>query len=71
MWVPVHDEEWDGDIPLGVDRPVPSGSKDSQEGFVVFRGGRLPWKAGKYEVGVTLAHPGQIMLMEMLASLPP
>lgn len=50
MWVPVHDEEWDGDIPLGVGRPGPSGSKDSQEGMVVFRGGTLPWKSGKYEV---------------------
>lgn len=49
-WVPVHNEEWDGDIPLSVGKPGPSGSKDSQEGEVAFRADTLPWKCGQYEV---------------------
>lgn len=47
-WAPVHDDEWDGDIPLDLDRP-PSPGKDSQ-GEVVFKGDTLPWQVGKYEV---------------------
>lgn len=50
MWVPVHDEEWDGDIPLSSGKPAPSGSGDYQEGEVVFRGNQLPWRSGKYEI---------------------
>ena len=46
MWVPVHEEEWDGDSP--VEAGVPT--IDSQRGEVVFRGGALPWKTGSYEV---------------------
>jgi len=46
MWVPVHDDEWDGDIPLEIGTPT----MDSQFGEVAFRGGALPWKIGIYEV---------------------
>lgn len=48
MWVPVHDEEWNGDIPLGLDLP-PTPGKDSK-GEVTFKGDTLPWLAGRYEV---------------------
>ena len=46
MWVPVHGDEWDGDIPLEIGTPT----LDSQSGGVVFRSTALPWKAGTYEV---------------------
>lgn len=49
-WVPVHNEEWDGDIPLSMGKAGPSGSSDSQEGEVVFRANTLPWRSGQYEV---------------------
>jgi phosphatidylethanolamine N-methyltransferase len=48
MWVPIHDDEWDGNVPLGLDRP-PTPGKDSK-GEVVFKGGALPWLVGRYEV---------------------
>ena len=50
MWIPVHGEEWDGDIPIGLNRPIASSSKDFEEGEVVFKGDTLPWKTGQYEV---------------------
>ncbi|KAF8588065.1 phosphatidylethanolamine N-methyltransferase [Ramaria rubella] len=49
MWVPVHDNEWDGDIPLDQARPQSSTDK-SGSGEVVFKGDTLPWVAGQYEV---------------------
>lgn len=51
MWQPVHDDEWDGDTPLGLDRPLTPG-KDSK-GQVTFKGGALPWVTGRYEVRKT------------------
>ena len=51
MWVPVHDDEWDGDIPLGLERPdSPTRDMGSEPGEVTFNGDRLPWVAGLYEV---------------------
>jgi hypothetical protein len=56
MWVPVHNEEWDGDIPIGKDSQINSptdeeGLGTSDEcGTVVFKGGSLPWTVGQYEV---------------------
>ena len=47
LWVPVHDDEWDGDIPLDDDG---SRSSPKDSGEVVFRGDTLPWVAGEYEV---------------------
>ncbi|KIK55717.1 hypothetical protein GYMLUDRAFT_87557 [Collybiopsis luxurians FD-317 M1] len=56
MWVPVHDEEWDGDIPLGLDRPdVPV--KDSESGVVTFKDNTLPWIVGRYEVSYQCTSP--------------
>jgi phosphatidylethanolamine N-methyltransferase len=46
MWAPVHDEEWDGDMPLELDRPL----NDSKSGIVTFKDNTLPWIAGRYEV---------------------
>lgn len=48
MWVPVHNEEWDGDIPLSLNRPGRP-ENDSETGEVVFERGTLPWKTGRYE----------------------
>jgi phosphatidylethanolamine N-methyltransferase len=49
MWLPVHDEEWDGDVPLNLKR-VPSKHLDSENGIVTFKGNTLPWLVGLYEV---------------------
>ncbi|CCM05928.1 uncharacterized protein FIBRA_08166 [Fibroporia radiculosa] len=49
MWVPVHDEEWDGDFPLSLNRPNRP-DNDSENGEVVFRAGNLPWRTGRYEI---------------------
>ena len=49
MWLPVHGEEWDGDIPLGYDR-APSPHRDAEKGTITFKGNTLPWLVGRYEV---------------------
>jgi phosphatidylethanolamine N-methyltransferase len=49
MWAPVHDEEWDGDIPVGMHRPANEHSS-SDSGIVVLKGELIPWTAGKYEI---------------------
>jgi len=48
-WVPVHDEEWDGDVALDTPRGGAS-TVDSEEGEIVFGGDTLPWKLGTYEL---------------------
>ena len=49
MWLPVYDEEWDGDVPLGLAR-VPSPHRDADVGTVTFKANSLPWLVGRYEV---------------------
>ena len=49
MWAPVHDDEWDGDIPLGSHK-LNENDEGVEEGQVVLKGDRLPWQIGKYEV---------------------
>jgi len=49
LWVPVHDEEWDGDVPVGNARVTPR-STEAQTGTVAFQGSTLPWTVGRYEV---------------------
>jgi len=49
MWLPVHDEEWDGDVPLGYER-APSPHRDAEKGTITFKGNTLPWLVGRYEV---------------------
>ncbi|KAI0651121.1 phosphatidylethanolamine N-methyltransferase [Trametes meyenii] len=65
MWVPVHDDEWDGDIPLGLHKPKTAdpGSPDVEEGEVVFKSGVLPWRTGKYEV--RYHHDGKYNVMSL------
>ncbi|KAI6046577.1 phospholipid methyltransferase-domain-containing protein [Pisolithus marmoratus] len=48
-WLPVHDEEWDGDVPLSSHRVSPK-SLEPETGTLTFRGSTLPWKVGQYEV---------------------
>ena len=55
MWVPVHDEEWDGDIPLSPTQPKYT-AEDIEEGEVVFEGGKLPWRTGRFEVCQNTPH---------------
>jgi phosphatidylethanolamine N-methyltransferase len=57
MWVPVHDEEWDGDTPIGEESQIHSpadeegpSSNDEECGTIVFKGDSLPWTVGQYEV---------------------
>ena len=55
MWVPVHDDEWDGDVPRPLQhsaRPAGGapGSPAAEEGEVVFKASVLPWRTGRYEV---------------------
>ena len=48
MWLPIYDDEWDGDVPL-------NGSDSmtiEDEGIVTFKGDFLPWNVGRYEVSV-------------------
>ena len=77
MWVPVHDEEWDGDIPIGgySQTSIPSDGEDSgadgeECGVVVFKGDKLPWMVGEYEMRYhhdgkynVLAHEGPIQIV--------
>ena len=49
MWIPVYDEEWDGDVPLGLTRVLGS-QRDADEGTVTFKANTLPWLVGRYEV---------------------
>ncbi|KZT00269.1 uncharacterized protein LAESUDRAFT_732419 [Laetiporus sulphureus 93-53] len=62
MWVPVHDEEWDGDIPLDLNRANRPDS-DSEGGEVVFQQGRLPWQTGRYEI--RYHHDGKYNVMSL------
>jgi phosphatidylethanolamine N-methyltransferase len=47
MWVPIHDDGWDGDFHLG---PNPEKITKDSNGQVVFKGDALPWLVGRYEV---------------------
>ncbi|KAI0331371.1 phosphatidylethanolamine N-methyltransferase [Cubamyces sp. BRFM 1775] len=65
MWVPVHDDEWDGDIPLSLHKPKTEdpNSPDVEEGEVVFKSDALPWWTGKYEV--RYHHDGKYNVMSL------
>ena len=49
MWVPVHDDECDGDVPIAF-QDKKGASKDPEDGKVVFKRDVLPWHVGLYEV---------------------
>jgi phosphatidylethanolamine N-methyltransferase len=55
-WVPVHNEEWDGDLPLNISRQdIQSGVEKLEgieEGEIVFDKEILPWSPGVYEVSL-------------------
>ena len=54
MWLPVHDDEWDGDMPLALEPK--KATVDPETGHVVFKGDTVPWQVGTYEVSpVTFA----------------
>ena len=58
MWLPVHDEDWDGDFPLSSEK-----SNDPEKdcaGYVVFKGNTLPWQVGRYEVWSTSSYASEI-----------
>ncbi|KAG6333073.1 hypothetical protein ID866_6015 [Astraeus odoratus] len=48
-WLPVYDEEWDGDVPLNTSRASPK-CLDPDTGTLTFQGHTLPWTIGQYEV---------------------
>ncbi|TFY56065.1 hypothetical protein EVJ58_g7866 [Rhodofomes roseus] len=62
MWVPVHDEEWDGDIPLSLNRPNRP-DNDSEDGETIFQRGTLPWQTGRYEI--RYHHAGKYNVMSL------
>ncbi|KAG6811507.1 hypothetical protein H0H92_007109 [Tricholoma furcatifolium] len=64
MWVPVHDEEWEGDLFLGIESPS---SPNDRSGTVTFKGDTLPWLCGQYEV--RYHHDGKHNVMSMDGSL--
>ena len=49
MWLPVYDEEWDGDVPLDLTQ-VSISNRDAEVGTVTFKANSLPWLVGRYEV---------------------
>lgn len=57
MWLPVHGEQWDGDVPLGMERG-PSARYDMEKGTITFGGNTLPWLVGRYEVRTAIAVGG-------------
>ncbi|KAJ3491905.1 hypothetical protein NLI96_g367 [Meripilus lineatus] len=61
-WVPVHNEEWDGDFPLSLDRPNRP-NNDTEDGEVVFQGNTLPWQTGHYEI--RYHHAGKYNVMSL------
>ncbi|OJA13194.1 hypothetical protein AZE42_05597 [Rhizopogon vesiculosus] len=50
MWIPVHNEEWDEDLPLDDISRTTTRSKEPELGSVSFEGSTLPWTIGIYEV---------------------
>ena len=62
MWVPVHDDEWEDDVYLGSENKVRSGD-GPEEGEVVFKGDKLPWQVGTYEV--RYHHDGMYNVMSL------
>lgn len=59
-WVPLYDEEWNGELPVQA-----ADTSKTQAGVVVFDKDRLPWQPGKYEL--RLHHDGKHNVMTRLA----
>ncbi|KAI5119700.1 hypothetical protein M0805_003584 [Coniferiporia weirii] len=62
MWVPVHNDEWDGDTFIGLEDKKGSGT-DPETDKVVFKGELLPWQTGTYEV--RYHHDGKYNVMSL------
>ncbi|THH03995.1 hypothetical protein EW145_g5845 [Phellinidium pouzarii] len=62
MWVPVHHDEWDGDVPIGL-QDKKFISADPETGKVVFKGEALPWQTGIYEA--RYHHDGKYNVMSL------
>ena len=60
--MPVHDDEWDGDVPIAF-QDKKGASKDPEDGKVVFKGDVLPWHVGLYEV--RYHHDGKYNVMSL------
>ncbi|KAK8853465.1 hypothetical protein IAR55_004172 [Kwoniella newhampshirensis] len=64
-WMPIYEEEWDGD------EPVSTEPKDREEkgdvGEVVFKGEQLPWLPGQYEL--RYHHDGKHNVMSRVAPI--
>lgn len=69
MWVPVHNEDWEGDVWTGSDQPrcPPSPREGKKSGMVTFKGNTLPWLVGQYEV--RYHHDGKYNVMALDGSL--
>ncbi|KAJ7203599.1 phospholipid methyltransferase-domain-containing protein [Mycena pura] len=69
MWVPVHDEEWDGDVPSDLMRQSAGASQDAEtaSGLVTFKGNTLPWLAGRYEI--RYHHDGKYNVTALVAPI--
>ncbi|KDQ08942.1 hypothetical protein BOTBODRAFT_37465 [Botryobasidium botryosum FD-172 SS1] len=63
MWVPVHEDEWDGDIPVGPE----SNASATGAGEVTFQGDAIPWNVGKYEL--RYHHDGKYNVMSILGPI--
>lgn len=64
-WVPIHPEEYDGDVE--VNPPVDILGENKDAGSVVFRGDQLPWTPGMYEM--RYHHDGKHNVMSRLAPI--
>lgn len=68
LWVPVHDEEWDGNVPR------PSMDRDDGEetecGEIAFKNSTLPWQTGDYEVRLCLTISLGLVLIGSLVEIP-
>jgi phosphatidylethanolamine N-methyltransferase len=58
----VHNDEWDGDTPLHLDKS--EGAQSDVTGEVVFSGDKLPWASGLYEVRRFLGNVNETSLTD-------
>ncbi|WWC91952.1 uncharacterized protein L201_006904 [Kwoniella dendrophila CBS 6074] len=66
-WMPIYEEEWDGDTylnPLGLHQ---KSKDDADAGEVLFRGDQLPWSPGSYEI--RYHHDGKHNVMSRVAPI--
>lgn len=60
--MPVHEEEWDGDVHIGQGDKHGSGT-EPEEGSSIFKADVLPWQVGTYEV--RYHHDGKYNVMSL------